>query len=95
MNYRIRPGVVLAEVCGEYLLLATMEAGQHCPYVYQINETAAFFWNLLERGLEEDRMVSEIAAEYEAPDEVVRSDLRQFLESLQEKGYLLPKEECI
>ena len=95
MNYRIRPGVVLAEVCGEYLLLATMEAGQHCPYVYQINETAAFFWKLLECGLEEDKMAAEIAAEYEAPDEMVRSDLNQFLKILQEKGYLLPKEECI
>ena len=94
MNYRIRPGVVLAEVCGEYLLLATMEAGQHCPYVYQINETAAFFWKLLERGLEEDKMVAEIAAEYETPNEVVRSDLRQFLEILREKGYLFSKEEC-
>lgn len=43
MKYQIRPGVVLSEVCGEYLLLATMEASRYCPYVYQINETAAFF----------------------------------------------------
>lgn len=95
MNYRIRPGVVLEEVCGEYLLLATMEAGQHCPYVYQINETAAFFWKLLERGLDEDQMAAETASEYDAPEEALRSDLRQFLGILMEKGYLLPKGEGI
>ena len=95
MNYRIRPGVVLEEVCGEYLLLATVEAGQHCPYVYQINETAAFFWKLLERGLGEDEMVARIAAEYEAPEEALRTDLRQFLGILLENGYLLPEEGCV
>ena len=47
MDYQIRPGVVLTEACGEYLLLATLDASKYCPYVYQINETAAFFWRLL------------------------------------------------
>ena len=92
MRYPIRPGVVLAEVCGEYLLLATMDAASHCPYVYQINETAAFFWRLLERQLPEEDVAAAVAAEYDAPAEVVRRDLGQFLKDLREKGYLLSEE---
>ena len=92
MRYPIRPGVVLAEVCGEYLLLATLDAASHCPYVYQINETAAFFWRLLERQLPEDEMLAAVVAEYDAPEELVRRDLGQFLKDLRQKGYLLPEE---
>ena len=92
MRYPIRPGVVLEEVCGEYLLLATMDAASHCPYVYQINETAAFFWRLLERQLPEEDVAAAVAAEYDAPAEVVRRDLGQFLKDLREKGYLLSEE---
>ena len=92
MRYPIRHGVVLEEVCGEYLLLATMDAASHCPYVYQINETAAFFWRLLERQLPEDEMLAAVVAEYDAPEELVRRDLGQFLKDLRQKGYLLPEE---
>ena len=92
MRYPIRPGVVLEEACGEYLLLATMDAASHCPYVYQINETAAFFWRLLERQLPEDEMLAAVVAEYDAPEELVRRDIRQFLTDLRQKGYLLPEE---
>lgn len=87
MKYRIRTGIVLTEVCGEYLLLATMDASQHCPYAYQINETAAFFWRLLEKQLDEEEILDEITAEYETGREEVRRDLRQFIEALQEQGY--------
>ena len=92
MRYPIRPGVVLAEVCGEYLLLATLDAARHCPYVYQINETAAFFWQLLERQLPEEEVAAAVAAEYDAPVDIVRRDLGQFLKDLREKGYLLSEE---
>lgn len=92
MRYPIRPGVVLAEVCGEYLLLATLDAARHCPYVYQVNETAACFWRLLERQLPEEAVAAAVAAEYDAPAEVVRRDLGQFLKDLREKGYLLSEE---
>ena len=93
MKYRIRPGVVLAEVCGEYLLLATLDASQHCSYVYQINETAAFFWKLLEQGLPDGEIVEAAAADYEAPKELLSHDIRQFIQVLMEKGYLLLEEE--
>lgn len=93
MKYQIRPGVVLSEVCGEYLLLATMDAGRNCPIVYQINETAAFFWRLLERNLTMDEIVAEAAKEYDAPAELLRLDVEKFAENLLENGYLLGEEE--
>ena len=95
MKNRIRPGVVLEEVCGEYLLLATMDAAEHCPYVYQINETAAFFWRLAERQLSQEEMVAAVVAEYQAPEGLVRRDVAQFMKDLKKKGYLVAEEDGV
>ena len=92
MSYPIMPSVVLAEVYGEDLLLASRGAARHCPYVYQGNETAACFWRLLERQLPEEDVAAAVAAEYDAPADIVRRDLGQFLKDLREKGYLLSEE---
>ena len=37
-------------------------------------------------------MLSAVVAEYDAPEELVRRDIRQFLTDLRQKGYLLPEE---
>ena len=95
MKYRIRPGVVLAEVCGEYMLLATLDASRHCPYVYQLNETAAAFWRWMAQGLDEDAVVAAAAAEYEAPAALIRRDLRTLAAALWEKGYILAEGETV
>lgn len=89
MSNQIRPGVILTEVCGEFLLLATLEASRHCPYVYQINETAAFFWRLLEEGMTEEQMADRIAEEYDVSAGEAKRDLRQFMDALMANGYLL------
>ena len=48
-QYKIRPGVVLLEVCGEHLLVATRDARETCPYLNQISEEAVVLWRLLDQ----------------------------------------------
>lgn len=92
MKKQIRSGVVLTEVCGEHLLLATLDASRYCPYVYQINETAAFFWRLLEQQFTEEQIAEKVAEEYEVPVETAQRDVQQFIDTLLLQGYLLPEE---
>ena len=42
MKIKTRPGVVLAPICGEYLLVSARALSDVCPYATQINETSAF-----------------------------------------------------
>ena len=49
-RYETRPGVVLTNICGEYMLLAAKAAREYCPYMTQLNESSAFLWRLLESG---------------------------------------------
>ena len=90
MLYRTRPGVILASVCGEYVLVGTKEARKHCPYMTQINETSAFLWRLLADGSTPERLQQAVLDEYEVedPEEAARA-IGAFLDELDGKGYLL------
>lgn len=94
MRYTIRPGVVLASVCGEAILVATRPARGKCPYVNRLNATGAYFWSLLEQGMELDQIVEDAARHYDIGRERLRSDLRRFMESLRAQGYLLAEDEA-
>ena len=49
--YKGRPGVVLTEIAGEYVLVAAKALKGECPYVMQLNETSAFLWRQLGSGM--------------------------------------------
>ena len=93
MRYRIRDGVVLKCICGEYLLIATGEAAEHCLYVRQVSDSLVFFWQSIEAGLEEDAIVKKAMQEYDAPEERLRKDYRRLLKELVFMCYLIPCEE--
>jgi hypothetical protein len=94
MPYRVRPGVVLTSVCGEYLLVAAKEAREHCPYYSQIDESAAFLWRQLASGADEAALERAVLREYEIEDpDLARLSIRRFLEKMTEVGYLLPDAE--
>ena len=93
MRYRIRDGVVLKCICGEYLLIATGEAAEHCLYVRQVSDSLAFFWQMIEAGMEENAVVQKAMEEYDAPEELIRKDYRRLLRELEGMCYLIPCEE--
>lgn len=90
-SYTIQPGIVLARVCGEALLVATREARGKCPYVKELNVTGAYFWTLLEQGMDPDAMVLAASERFGLSPEAVRPGLLRFLDSLRDNGYLLPE----
>lgn len=91
-QYRIRPGVVLSSVCGEFMLVATRKARGLCPYVKQINATGAYYWELLMQDMDFEQMVAHAADRYHVEPTRIRPGLRIFLDDLVKKGYLLPEE---
>lgn len=88
-RYQIRPGVVMAGVCGEYILVATRQARGLCPYVKQMNPTGAFYWSLLEEGQDVDTMIRSASQRYGVEESRIRPGLLAFLEALGREGYLL------
>lgn len=88
MSYHLCPGVVLASVGDEYLLVATRAARGKVAYAKGVNQTGAYFWTLLEQGLDVETMVRQTASDYKASEEQARPILQRFLSTLEEAGYL-------
>ena len=92
MRYKVREGVVLETICGQYRLIATLEARKHCPIVSALNESSAFVWELLEEGLDDADIEDRIMQEYPDIDRGnARRVLDTFVSSLQKEGYIIPE----
>ena len=89
-RYSCRDGVVLTEVCGEYLLVSASALRDVCPYVTTLNETSAFLWKQLQSGATEEELVQAVGAEYEVDDPAALRDvIAAFLQQMQEYHYLI------
>ncbi len=53
---------------------------------YSLNEVGAFVWQALEQPVSFERLVSEIAAEFDAPRERIAEDLARLVGELEEAG---------
>ena len=92
MRYEIQKGIVLTRVCDEFLLVAARPARGICPYVKLINNTGAFFWQLVEEGVSFSEMVDRAVAHYHAPREQIENDLKAFLLELTAQKYIHPED---
>ena len=88
-KYHLREGVVLVEIAGEFLLVATRDARKYCRYYYQINETAAYYWKKMEQEPDLDKVMAAASTEYAISEEEIRPGFVAFLDSLEKEGYLI------
>lgn len=93
MRYKVQPGVVLATICDETLLVASGDARGKVPYARGINKAGAYFWKMLESQKSEHAIVQQTVADYKISEEQARNALHTFRNTLVEAGYLLEIEE--
>ena len=93
-KYKIRPGVVLASVCGEYILVSSAAARENCPYMTQLNETSAFLWEQMKDGVTIEQLQDAVFSAYEVDNNTdVYGVIRDFLDQLCNAGYLTVEQE--
>ena len=92
MIYSCRPGIVLTKICGQWLLIPTRAASEHCPNVTRLTFPAALIWGMIEkRKSREDiqRAMSILTHDETKARDVVRS----IIDSLLERSLLLTEDE--
>lgn len=90
--YRRRPNVELLEISGEYLLVATKEARDLCPYVTQINESAAACWKLLDRPMPVSELMDKLAHDCGKDNKDVMLPVLVFIQKMTKSGYLVEED---
>ena len=58
-------------------------------YLLNINEIGSFIWDLLIEGVEEDDLHAKLKDSFEADDEEIKKDIKDFLDSLKNEDLLL------
>ncbi len=93
MHYKVRDGIVMESLCGISLIIATLEARDHCPYVMQLNEASAYIWRLLfdRRSMEE--MAALASKDFGITEAEAVEIIKSFLEELTEQNYLIVEKE--
>lgn len=89
MKYQIRPGIFYRKILDEHFLIAAAEAAADCSEIRQINSGAAYYWNLLESGLEPEQMLDEASRQSGIDREKLRPGLEHFLKELTEQKYII------
>ncbi len=93
MTYTIRKGIVLKNVCGEWLLIATGDATEHCMYVREANDTLAYYWQMIEKGLNREEIIQCILQNYAVSMNQVEKDFDQLVRNLYNMNYLVKEGE--
>ncbi len=78
------PKGVLIQDLGEEVVLLEVESGQY----YGLNEVGSRMWSLLQHGQSVSEVLSTLHEEYEASEQQLSADLKQFLNQLQSKGLI-------
>lgn len=91
MRYKVRDGILLKNICDEWLLIAVGEAAEHCLYVRHVNDTLAWYWQRISQGLPIEEIVAEAESCFEASRAQIKADLDNLVEQLFKAGYLLEK----
>ena len=93
MDWQLREGVILTEVCDEYLLVGCSIVRGKCPYVLRVNDSAAFIWKEMEKGKTYEEIVEALKEEYEVTEDIdLREVVDEFTEVLKDNGYIVSGE---
>lgn len=87
-NIQVRQGIVLLNVCDEYMLVATREARGEVPFVLHINEVSAFYWEQLEKNSDPKELAKAACIKYNMTPQKAIQAVQIFLQQMMKRGYV-------
>lgn len=85
---KLKNGVIINEINGEYVAVAAGEAGKAFNGMIKMNETAAFIAGVLKNETDEDGVVNALCAEYEVDADLARENVRAVVSKLESAGLI-------
>lgn len=92
MNYKPRPGIVCAQLCGMNVLIPSRAANAHCTMILPLTLIGTIIWT----GIEKDYPIEKVLEVYhifsKKPDEELIEKIDEFCKKLVDKGFATPKD---
>ncbi len=85
---KIKDGFMLREVAGNYIVVAVGNAVKEFNGMINLNETGALMWKVLEKGGDEQDILTAMLNEYEVDEQTAKADIKEFVENLVKAGLL-------
>ena len=85
---KIKDNFMLREVAGSYAVVPVGDASVKFKGVISLNETGAFLWRHLEKGIEKEELLKKMLEEYDVKEEVASEHIDAFVKKLKESGIL-------
>lgn len=89
MNYKIRDGIILKNICDEWLLIAVGDAGEFCEYVRHINDTFAWYWKEIENCVPVEQIIIDASEEFDVSEDIIKKDINDLIRQLIDMNYLI------
>jgi hypothetical protein len=86
---RINENFIMKKIAGTAVVVPVGEAVNDVKGMITLNGPAEIIWKGLQNGKNIDSLVEEIKAEYDAPEDVIRTDVDAFLNKLRNYKILI------
>lgn len=84
---KIKKGYEIKSVEGIHIVVPTAD-NVSMAGVITLNDTALYVWNLLLNDVTRDEIIDKMASDYDAPRDVIASDVDELLESFAQNDLL-------
>ena len=85
---KIRDGFMSRQIAGQWVVVPLGERVVEFNGIMSLSESGALLWKLMEKETAEDDLVQVILQEYDIDENTARTDVRNFVADLSEKGLL-------
>lgn len=85
---KVRKDFVLRETAGDYMIIPTGRTARSLDGLITVNEVGADLWNMLQSEVTFDDLLRGILTIYDVDEETAEEDIREFLDTLRERGIL-------
>ena len=85
---KLNKDIMLGNIDGKDFAIATGNLSKSFNGIIHNNPTANYIFTLLKTEQTEDSIVAAMLKKYDAPEEVVRADVREVIETIRKAGIL-------
>ena len=85
---KLNKDIMLGNIDGKDFAIATGNLSKSFNGIINNNPTADYIFTLLKTEQTEDSIVAAMLKKYDAPEEVVRADVREVIETIRKAGIL-------